>query len=115
MCTIVIAVQGSVARCMEGVFVWRKCAGHERGHQRPQYVKVCQVHKYVIFACFSVLTTRFVCLRTLTGRLWQCRDVWLGYESRVLCEWVTCEAVEGSGHAGNDQYLCFYMCIWYIC
>ena len=62
VCTIVIAVQGSVARCMEGVFVWRKCVGDERGHQRPQYLQVCQVNKYVIFTCFSVLTTRFVCL-----------------------------------------------------
>jgi hypothetical protein len=69
------------------------------------------VHKYDIFACVSVLKTRFVCLFTFTGRLRQCRDVWWGYESSALCEWVTCDAVEGSGHAGNGRYLSFHICI----
>ena len=39
--------------------------GDERGHQRPQYLQVSHVNKYVIFACFSVITTRFVWLRAL--------------------------------------------------
>ena len=26
--------------------------------------------------------------------------MWWGYENSALCEWVTCEAVEGSGRAG---------------
>ena len=72
--------------------------GHERGHQRSQYLQVCQLHKYDFFACFSVFTTRFVCLCAFTGRLWQCRDVWWGMRVALYSEWVTCEAVESSGH-----------------
>ena len=113
VCVIVMDVQGSVARCVEGVCVWRKCVGDERGHQRPRYLQVCQGQKYVVFVCFSVLTMCYVCLRAFTGRVAVPRCV-VGYESSALSEGVTCEAVEGSGHAGNGRYLCFHMCILHM-
>ena len=47
-----MGVQGSVARCVEGVCVWRKCVGDECGHQRPRYLQVCQGQKICGFCMF---------------------------------------------------------------
>ena len=77
--------------------------GDERGDQRPQYLQVCRVNKIcAIFFCFSVFDY---------GSAAMCGG---GMRVAFYSEWVTCEAVEGSGHAGNGRFLCFYMCMWYI-
>ena len=75
MCMIVMGVQGEVARCMEGVCVWRKCVGDERGHPSPQYLEVCLICKICYFLmCFSVYNAFCVsaCFHRLTMAVPRC-------------------------------------------
>ena len=63
---------------------------------------ITKVYKFVWFPI--LLPISFKCYQQV---VWQCSDMWWGYESSAACEWVSCEAVEGSRRAGNSLFLCF--------
>ena len=72
-------VNGCAGQCGEvcgGRMRMAEVCGHERGHQRPQYLEVCLICKICYFCMFFSVNMCFVCLCAFTGRLWQCRDVW---------------------------------------